>query len=302
MDNEEKKMPDEPAKEPKPEASGQNRGPSLDKDTIYGGAVIVLVALLTISVLTSGFGVVPCQAEGEECPICPKPENVTVDPYEGIPAIEVSNGDLPHLGEADAPVTLVEVSDYQCPYCARFYTNTEEPLKENEIASGEAKLYFRDYPLSFHNHAMNAAIAARCANEQGRFWEMHSKLFGNQAEWSGASDVTDIFAGYASDIGLDAGEYEACYASRESMAAINEDMNAASESGVRGTPGTFIILPKDKADMEEVQAAYDALHAQYDQPGQPAGIDMYQDDENIIILVGGAYPYDVFSTMIATVE
>ncbi len=303
MENEEIKKPDDTAKK---EESGGKNDPVMDKDAIYGGVIVILVALLTISVLTSGFGIMPVD-EG----VCPVPtetedeesqDEETTDQFESIPELEVSLGDIPPLGEEDAPVVLVEVSEFQCPYCNRFYANTEKSLQENEIESGKARLYWRDFPLDFHKNAMNAALAARCADEQDGFWEMHSMLFDNRDDWIKSDEVKSIFTGYAQDIGIDAGGFETCFEAAEYTDEISADMDSAAESGIRGTPGTFIMMPKDKVDMEELQSAYESLHEQYDQPGRPAGIDMYQDEENIIILVSGAYPYDVFSSVIGTVS
>ena len=92
--------------------------------------------------------------------------------------------DDPVLGDANAKVTVIEFTDFQCPFCGRHFEQTFGQIKENYVDSGKVKYVLRDFPLSFHPHAEEAAEAAECANDQGKFWEMHDELFSNQAEWS----------------------------------------------------------------------------------------------------------------------
>lgn len=95
--------------------------------------------------------------------------------------VEVGLGNLPPLGKADAKVVLIEFSDYECPFCERHYTQTEQQLVKDYINTGKVRLYYRDYPISgIHPGAQKAAEAARCAGEQGKYWEFHDKVFENQ--------------------------------------------------------------------------------------------------------------------------
>ncbi len=100
----------------------------------------------------------------------------------GKTALTVDPGTLPVLGNKNAPVTIVEFSDYQCPFCSKFYQQTEVPFKKDYVDTGKVKIYFRDYPLSFHAGAQKAAEATRCAFDQGKFWEMHNLIFDNQTD------------------------------------------------------------------------------------------------------------------------
>lgn len=277
----------------------------VDKYMIYGGVIVLLVALLTLSVLTRGFGELSVMPD-EDCPVCPlQCENTTnvdvsepdADPYEGIPFLEIGYGDLPARGESDAPISLIEVSDYQCPYCSRFYGDAAALVKVNYVNTGKAKFYFRDFPLSFHDKAVDAAIAARCANEQDGFWSMHDMLFEKQGEWIGSTDLSATFTGYAESMGLDGETFSACYAARASESAINDDMAGAAAMGVRGTPASFIVLPKDKLNMNKFNTGLDTLRAQYGD-----AIAVYQDNDNVIAFVSGAYPYAVFDTLMKSVE
>jgi len=94
----------------------------------------------------------------------------------------VSVGNLPAKGSASAPVTLIEFSDYQCPFCARFYSDAEKQILKEYVDTGKVKLYYRDFPLTqIHPGAQKAAEAARCAGDQNRYWEYHDLVFENQA-------------------------------------------------------------------------------------------------------------------------
>lgn len=99
----------------------------------------------------------------------------------GVQRVTVGNGDLPPLGQTSAKVTLVEFSDYQCPFCARHFSQTEPQLIKEYIDTGKVKFYYRDFPLSqIHPGAQKAAEAARCAGDQGKYWEYHDLVFQNQ--------------------------------------------------------------------------------------------------------------------------
>lgn len=140
------------------------------------------------------------------------------------------------LGNPEAPLTLVEFSDYQCPFCARFHQSTLAALKAEYIDTGKLRYVFRDFPLDqLHPQARKAAEAARCAGEQGRYWEMHDLLFQQQK----ALEVEQLKA-YGRDLGLDALPFEACIAQGRYAAAVQQDVEAGMAAGVRGTPGFFL--------------------------------------------------------------
>jgi protein-disulfide isomerase len=135
-------------------------------------------------------------------------------------------------GPAGAPVTIVEYSDYQCPFCRRAHPTIERVLKEY---GDKVRFVFRDYPLNFHPRAVPASVAARCAAEQNKFWEFHTNLM----EVNG--DLSDADLGKrATDLGLDMAAFDACYASKKYEAAIQADFQAGAAVGVTGTPAFFI--------------------------------------------------------------
>ncbi len=150
--------------------------------------------------------------------------------------IKVSDNGDPSVGSKDAKVTIVEFSDFQCPYCGMFETNTYPQLKSQYIDTGKVRLVFRNFPLtSIHQNAEKAAEASDCANEQGKFWEYHAKLFANQQ----ALDVTNLKQ-YASDLKLDTTKFNSCLDTGKMASAVQKDQTDGSSYGVSGTP-TFYI-------------------------------------------------------------
>ncbi|MBK9518212.1 MAG: thioredoxin domain-containing protein [Anaeromyxobacter sp.] len=149
------------------------------------------------------------------------------------PKVEVSSTG-PSKGPDDAPVTIVEFSDFQCPYCARA-ESTVKDLMELEKYKGKIKLVYRDYPLPSHNLAPKASEAAHCAGDQGKYWDMHGKLFAVTPRL----EVTDLKA-YARELKLDEGRFDKCLDSGEKAAVVAEHAAAGEKAGVRGTPAFFI--------------------------------------------------------------
>ena len=147
------------------------------------------------------------------------------------PRVEVA-ADGPSRGPAKAPVTIVEFSDFECPYCGR----AESVVSQVLSAYGDkVRLVYRDYPLPFHPNAPKAAEAAHCAGDQGKYWDMHGRLFANQQKLS-ETDLKD----HAKGLGLDAVKFEKCLASGEKAALVEANKKAGSEVGVTGTPAFFI--------------------------------------------------------------
>ncbi len=147
--------------------------------------------------------------------------------------------DDPVLGSPDAPVTIIEYSDYLCPYCAQFATVTMRRIEEEYIDKGQAKLVFRDFPV--HGQvAILGAMVAECAGEQGEFWKMHVLVFERAEEWSQSEDLMATLRGYADQIGIDGAEFESCLRDGTPLEGIQEDYNLAIQDGVTGTP-SFLI-------------------------------------------------------------
>lgn len=151
---------------------------------------------------------------------------------EGVQPVEVDVDDDPAIGPADAPVTIVEFSDYQCPFCARAEATIKQILN---TYGGKVRFVYRDFPLGFHQYAKKAAEASECADEQGKFWAYHDLLFANQQ----ALDI-DSLKGYAADLGLDLDKFNECLDTGRYASEVEHDMQEGQSYGVRGTPAFFI--------------------------------------------------------------
>jgi protein-disulfide isomerase len=149
------------------------------------------------------------------------------------PRVQVSvDDDAAKGGPESAPVTIVEFSDYQCPFCSRAEVVVDEVMKKY---GDKVRLVYRDYPLSFHQNAETASMASECAEEQGKFWEMHKAMFGNQQKLA-AGDLVET----AGNIGLDKDAFKACLDSGKFRTEVQKDFQDGQKYGVTGTPTFFI--------------------------------------------------------------
>jgi protein-disulfide isomerase len=156
---------------------------------------------------------------------------------EPTPTPEPAASSIVHeIGPADAKVTIIEYSDYQCPFCKRFYDETFKRILE--AYPNDVKIVFKDFPLSFHQMAYPAAEAAECAGAQGKYWEYHDKLFENQQEW--VSEGKTAFERYAQELGLDIDLFKRCIETRQFKDDVAADLREGQLRGVRGTPTFFI--------------------------------------------------------------
>ncbi len=154
--------------------------------------------------------------------------------------MEAASDDDPVLGDADAPVTIVEFSDYECPYCGRFFSDTHSLIKEQYIDTGKVKLVFRDFPLDFHAGAMPAAEAANCVREQlgdEGYFEMHDAIFSNQGM---LQDPAKGLVEAAGKLGVNMEEFNTCFNGDRYKTEILKDMNDGQSYGITGTP-SFLI-------------------------------------------------------------
>jgi len=160
-------------------------------------------------------------------------------PAAARPAEPPANFDLsidgaPTRGRADAKLTIVEFSDFECPFCGRFTRDTRAQLEHEYVDTGKVRMVFRHFPLErLHPHALRAAEAAECAKQQNKFWDMHAKLFANQQ----ALNDVDL-AGYAQSIGADATKFRQCLAASP-LAHIRQDQADGTTAGITGTPTFF---------------------------------------------------------------
>lgn len=156
----------------------------------------------------------------------------TMVPFPDMPRMEVSIDDDPMRGSESAAVTIVQFAEYQCPYCGKADETVQQILEDYD---GKVRMVYRDFPLSFHPRAVPAAIAANCAGEQGKYWEMHGVMMKNQ----GALEVADL-EGYATQVGVDMGTWRTCLDDPKQKAEVMADFEAGQALGVTGTPAFFI--------------------------------------------------------------
>ncbi len=158
-------------------------------------------------------------------------------------------------GRADAPITLIEYSDFTCGYCLKFFKETLPQLQAKYIDSGKVKFVYRDYPRADRGVGVEAAVAARCAGAQGRYWAMHDRLFSE-----GGRLDSGTFKGFAKSMGLDPVAFGKCYDERQHLESIFQDRQEANRWGFHGTPG-FILMqtaagPTEKAPAIAIPGAF----------------------------------------------
>ena len=150
-----------------------------------------------------------------------------------VQRVNVSTDGDPSIGPEDAPVTIVEFSDYQCPYCASWYQQTFDRLIANY--PGQIRFVYRDLPLPMHPEAIPAAEAANCAGEQGAYWKFHDALFSGQYDLGRAA-----YEQYAADLGLEPAAFTACLDDHRTQDEVRADAADATRLGLTGTP-SFVI-------------------------------------------------------------
>jgi protein-disulfide isomerase len=144
------------------------------------------------------------------------------------------------LGNANAPITIYEFADFQCPHCAEFASFIEPLIKQNLVQTGKARYVFYEFPLGF-KWSFLAGRAGRCANEQGKFWELHDILFSRQQDWAFEKDAADKFSEYAKSIpGMDADRFDQCVRSDKYQQEVSASSQLGQSLGVQGTPTIFV--------------------------------------------------------------
>jgi len=207
--------------------------------------VIVVVVALT----TFGSGAILYRAKRQQLQNIPESRSMLAE----------SDKQSAHVrGNPDAPVTLEEFGDFQCPPCGSFAGFIEELLKEYD---SRLRLVFRNFPLPGHEHARDAALAAEAAGLQGKFWEMHDTLYREQEAWSKAPNTRELFESYAGTIGLNVDQFKTDMDSDKTRERVDSDRALADFLGVKVTPTLFInnrpVEQKDK-NPEGVRAAINA--------------------------------------------
>jgi len=218
------------------------------KKSTYNKLIVGLMVAIGIAAFLGGFGVGFESAVTSENVIqdsgvktsANQPQSQTQS-SSGI--IAVSLDDDPVKGDPNAPIIMIEFSDYQCPFCGKFFSTTLPLIEKNYIETGKVKFVYRDFPIpSIHPNAVPAAMASECADDQGKFWEYHNKLFENQRQWQGLDVQNGIrtFEQFAEELDLDSDTFNTCLESGKYLDEVQKDFNDGVSYGVTGTPG-FII-------------------------------------------------------------
>lgn len=224
---------------------------TIKKDDLWKYSTFLLLAVLVIGGFTT-FGKDSAGSSAKVtvgAPSAPSPSPV-------VAKIDVSIDDDPMLGNKNAPVTIIEFSDYECPFCGRFYIQTLPQIKAQYIDTGKVRFIYRDFPLSFHPSAQSAAEAAECVRDKGgdeAYFKYHDKIFENQAQLSLPSLKI-----WATDLGYN---IESCLDSGKFKAEVQKDFNDGQVAGVQGTPG-FFINGKSISGAQPFQVFQQAIEAE----------------------------------------
>jgi protein-disulfide isomerase len=183
------------------------------------------------------------------------PANVTVQPSD-------TAGFRGYVKGADtAPVEITEYADYQCPFCQTFATLQMPTIEERLIKTGRLRWRYRDFPLQQHQFARIAAHSAACADEQGKFWPQHERIYEGQSEWAVARDAAGMFRSYAGEVGLDLGKYDACMSAGKYAGRIQASLDEGVRAGVSSTP-TLLVggrLYQGRFDSDAITRLVDSL-------------------------------------------
>lgn len=177
-------------------------------------------------------------------PVTPGPTRTPAPPPPGIEeAMDLRADDPRALGSPDAPVTVIEFTDFECPFCQQFYRETRPQILSQFVEAGVVRLVARDYPLvQIHPSALPAAVAASCAADQGQYWPMYERLFEtHQEEWGGVPKRDrEVFVEFAADLGLATDEFTTCLNDPAREQAVLAESNAAAQLGVNSTPNFMV--------------------------------------------------------------
>lgn len=190
-----------------------------------------------------------------------KPQTVSIPANVTVQASDTSGFRGYLKGSPNAPIEITEYADFQCPFCQTFATLQMPTIDERLIQTGRVRWRYRDFPLQQHPFSRLAAHSAACADEQGKYWQQHQRIYEGQPEWSEARDAGAIFRNYAKSNGLDLGRYDACMKSGKYAGRIQASYNEGVQVGVNSTP-TLLIgnrLYKGRFDSDAIIKMVDSL-------------------------------------------
>lgn len=190
-----------------------------------------------------------------------KPSTVSIPANVTIQASDTSGFRGYVKGSPEAPLEITEFADYQCPFCQTFATLQMPTIEQRLIETGRVRWRYRDFPLQQHQFARLAAHSAACADEQGKYWDQHQRIYEGQSEWGAARDAGPIFRNYAKAAGLDLGRYDACMRAGKYAGRIQASYNEGVQLGVSSTP-TLLVgdrLYRGRFDSDAIIKLVDSL-------------------------------------------
>jgi len=226
------------------EKETNNETVTIKKDTLWKYSTFALLGILLIGAFFALNG----RTTGTGNVVANNPSAGSNLPSPSPQAVQVSADDDAVIGNKNAKVEIIEFSDYQCPFCRKFWQETFPQIKKDYIDTGKVKFVYRDFPLGFHPNAIPAAQAANCAREKGgdeAYFKMHDKIFSEQNKLDGGTVKSTVFDGWdkevlkkwAKDIGY---SIDSCMDADKYLDEINKDASDGAAAGVQGTPGFFV--------------------------------------------------------------
>ncbi len=222
--------------------------------------ILILVALLAAGAavfLSGAFRQEPTQVSGDAGDSDPAKQAVSPVEEPGGQADGEATLGVPARGDEDAPVTMVEYADFQCPFCGKFARDVEPELIEGYVEGGTLKIEWRDFPY-LGQESVNAALAARAAQEQGKFWEYHDALYRNQGSLNSGTFSDEKLVALAEGVGLDAERFESDLTSGKYEQSVSQDLQEGQGLGISGTP-TFFVNEKPLVGAQPIEAFEEAI-------------------------------------------
>ncbi|MFN3967094.1 MAG: DsbA family protein [Endomicrobiia bacterium] len=232
----------------------------IKKDFVYLGVIAILVVALLALISINNFGSIK-QPEVNQTKNLQSPN---IEFQQEVTRVNVNIEGKQFKGSPDSLVTIVEFSDFKCPFCKRFFDGPYKQLDDKYIKTGKVKFVYRHFLIK--QGSENAALAAECAREQNKFWEMHDKLFESSIEWANLADASDKFKQYAEELGLDKEKFNNCYDSKKYLEEIQKDMSDGINYGVQATP-SFIIYTKNNLTDQQKENIKNTIKNRFNQYG-----------------------------------
>lgn len=190
-----------------------------------------------------------------------RPATVSIPANVSVKASDTSGFAGYVKGSPNAPVEITEYADYQCPFCQTFATLQMPTIEDRLIKTGRLRWRYRDFPLQQHPFARLAAHSAACAEEQGKYWEQHNRIYEGQSEWATARNAAPLFRKYAAAAGLDLDRYDACMEAGKYAGRIQADYNSGVALGVSSTPTLLVNdrLYRGRFDSDAIMKLVDSV-------------------------------------------